>query len=345
MYTKADRSKQNPKQAAKPGSNAIANSTSQKKKIGGKMDMMQNFPTLQAKQAGSAFASSFKQQPSPKSPKVSQRAYNDVLDAEAKARAMKLFGVMVRSKTQRDQYQQRIWAEQQNPVVNQERLAMVTQVRDNARDAYDQAYQVLRVFYHRSAGAALTHPMISPIVPWDVSEEHALAAHFIAGARALYAEEGQKQFDRAESQDELLLGNREEVGAMQEVDKILDTNIWSWGVNQAFIEGGASNKAEFALVTAIGDQAKINLSYMDGKAFLDSIKPSQLNPAGLHRNLWHSGDNRPTWYALELAGLLDIGYRISEDETKMEPPEETDDISHSVEGTGTHTYLRTEGIV
>jgi hypothetical protein len=274
-----------------------------------------------------------------------QRTYEEVLAQEATQRAMKLFADMVLSRAQRDRLQENKNAASQKNADKKTTRALGELAKKYA-DKFNHAYQVLKIWYQRSSGISLTYANVESIKPAEVSPEHKYAEHFIKGAKQAYADEGKRQFERAQKQEELLLGNRREVAQdNQNRPKILDTNIWSWGVNQAFIEGGAASKAAFVLHTEIGDDARALLTYMPGEDFLEAIRPSENYPEGMHWNLWHSAAKRPTWYALELAGLLDLGYRLDDDEKTMRPPQKVGTITLGTGKAGAEAYLIEEGIL
>jgi hypothetical protein len=212
------------------------------------------------------------------------------------------------------------------------------------RDAYDRDFQVLRVWYDRSGEDKLTKVGLGQADYDAVAKGNLLFDRLITGAMATYKAEADRQYERGRGQDELLLGYRAEVAReANPAAKILNTNIWSWGVNQAWIEGGASRKAAFTLDTGIGDTALGYLAYMSGKDFLAAIKPENW-PRGEANSLWHNRNDRPTWYALELSGLLDMGYRPNDAGTQLVPPQgPTGAITGDVQGTGVGAYIKEEG--
>lgn len=214
------------------------------------------------------------------------------------------------------------------------------------RDKFDREFQVLKFWHDRDTGKGKGNIKKSDFSKFEYASANAdnpFIKRMLAGAMYSYKGEADRQHERGAGQDNLLLGYR---GAVAEdpgnKPKILDTNIWSWGVNQAWIEGGASKKASFTLHTPVGDTVLGYLTYMNGKDFLDAIHPDNF-PDDVNI-LWHNRDNRPTWYALELASLLDMGYRLdSEDQTKMVLEEdEADQVSHNVQNTGVNAYIAGE---
>lgn len=237
------------------------------------------------------------------------------------------------------------WREAQKPDSPlAERAGEFQAAMQESLDEFDRQFQVLRVWYNSEGPEKLTKEALKAKGLEDIERGNDFFDRLLSGAMASYKREADKQYQRGSGQNELLLGYRASVARDENPkEKILDTNIWSWGVNQAWIEGGASNKANFVLDTGIGDTALGYLSYMSGAAFLEAIKPENW-PQGEANNLWHNRDDRPTWYALELAGLLDMGYRPNAAQTQMEPPHgNTTEISKDVQGIGVGAYIRDEG--
>jgi hypothetical protein len=99
--------------------------------------------------------------------------------------------------------------------------------------------------------------------------------------------------------------------------RILDVNVWSWGLNLAWVEGGIQAKAQFKLKLddstpyhTIPQPVLEKLEHDPGMhpdAFLKLCREE-----GAGSLLWYDlgRENRPTWTALEIAALLRSGYRF-----------------------------------
>jgi hypothetical protein len=120
----------------------------------------------------------------------------------------------------------------------------------------------------------------------------------------------------------LYLGNRQEVAAFAQSEakkkRILDAGVWTWDINFAWLEGGMNAKACFKLKSELPDSVKQaiqqasrnRVSTITARQFKDLCESSEPAPGKLHSDLWHSGENRLTWYALEIYTLLESGYRF-----------------------------------
>jgi hypothetical protein len=98
--------------------------------------------------------------------------------------------------------------------------------------------------------------------------------------------------------------------------RILNANNWTWGVNFAWIEGGTNATARIKIkenennpnpFETIPDGAYTEMMIhprMSGKDWLALCKeyPNTI--------LWHGGENRPTWTALEIEACLNAGYQF-----------------------------------
>ncbi|MFD0974076.1 hypothetical protein, partial [Plantactinospora endophytica] len=99
---------------------------------------------------------------------------------------------------------------------------------------------------------------------------------------------------------------------------------WSEGVNESWMRGGEESAARFSLLTQLTPEAR-NLVYkalkekLSGKKFLEEVKQSLPED----RTLWHSKEKRPTYYAKELAHLIDNGYVLSQPITDDAPSPNT----------------------
>jgi hypothetical protein len=94
---------------------------------------------------------------------------------------------------------------------------------------------------------------------------------------------------------------------------------WSEGVNEAWMRGGEENNAKFITLTQLSPEAR-SLIY---ESYRKSLSAEEfLTIVGLKlrkdRHLWHLAENRPTYYAKEIAHLIDNGYVLSH-------PSKTDD--------------------
>lgn len=169
-----------------------------------------------------------------------------------------------------------------------------------------------------------------------------IAPDLIQGGQYQFQIEANKQYERTSAgSKDIALGNRSEVSSLRQDFYILDVGIWSWGVNQAFIEGLAKKSAKAMLITPFCEEAKNHLKQQGskGKDFLDRVKQAWKEDQAL----WHSGQDRHTWYALELAALLDLGYRLQDDQLTMIKCTESK-ISPEIINIGVQAYLLTEGI-
>jgi hypothetical protein len=127
--------------------------------------------------------------------------------------------------------------------------------------------------------------------------------------------------------NKLYIGNRQFVAGHVQTKKndqekakakkrILDANNWTWGINFAWIEGGTTAGARIKIkeneanpndYQTIPDAAYQEMTVhprMTGAKWLElcSKFPNTI--------LWHSGENRPTWTALEIEACLNAGYEF-----------------------------------
>jgi hypothetical protein len=106
--------------------------------------------------------------------------------------------------------------------------------------------------------------------------------------------------------------------------RILDVDDarWTWFVNKAWMEAGMQNDARFKLTTALTDEIKALLlaGGVTGDAFLAAVA-DKIAPLGTPHPLWHSGDGRATYFAHEIAMLLDAGYLFEEVDRANHPGE------------------------
>jgi hypothetical protein len=204
------------------------------------------------------------------------------------------------------------------------RLSEFNEKRQFGKDLFDTQHRVLSVWYESGNEH---HRKLSKVdLERFLNEEfnnadHEIKLSLVRGAQNSYQKEAEKQFGRSgmNNQQSLILGYRQEVATEGIAStRILNTNIWSWGVNQAWVEGGAKASKVFDLGTAIGAEsiALIQEHAGDGDGFLQSLTPEawqERNP-GIPNTLWHNRERRPTWYALEIASLLDWGYVLQEND-------------------------------
>jgi hypothetical protein len=150
--------------------------------------------------------------------------------------------------------------------------------------------------------------------------------------RAIYIKSGDTVFANAykveskSGKNKLYLGNKEEVAlfasegdkAEQRKHRILDAGVWSWDVNFAWLEGGINARACFKLKSelpesvkqAIMRNARNRVSQINARDFKELCEKSEPATGKTYSDLWHSGENRLTWYALEIVTLLENGYRF-----------------------------------
>jgi hypothetical protein len=141
----------------------------------------------------------------------------------------------------------------------------------------------------------------------------------------LYSQTAQKTYNKARNinsggKKKLYLGSRQEVSSyadkkLKRKDRKLDQSVWSWGINEAWLEGGISGGSRFKLKTDIGDEVAGGLRAnprMTANDFYNLIRPTVVGGEGTNRTMWHSLDHRPTWYAQEIMKLLETGYTFEE---------------------------------
>lgn len=100
--------------------------------------------------------------------------------------------------------------------------------------------------------------------------------------------------------------------------RILDSNSWTWGLNLAWVEGGIEAEAEFKIKTDAGnpwaslpepveDEMRWN-ARMTSDRWLELCEENK----GAGNMLWvtGTGEDRPSWTALEIAACLAKGYRF-----------------------------------
>lgn len=111
--------------------------------------------------------------------------------------------------------------------------------------------------------------------------------------------------------------------------RILDSNVWTWGLNVAWVEGGINARAHFKikvtgsdsqnayakLPDAAIDWLKLHAKNTNRKAPPEDIQESFLEMCrveGRGSLLWYDlgGADRPTWTALEICCLLRRGYHF-----------------------------------
>lgn len=132
-----------------------------------------------------------------------------------------------------------------------------------------------------------------------------------------------KGVNSSSGKNRLYLGNRREVaehvsGDDKKKKRILDAGVWSWDVNFAWLEGGINGRACFKLKSklpedvegAIKNRSTNRISRIDANEFRRLCENSRPADGEAHSNLWHSGERRLTWFALEISTLLENGYRI-----------------------------------
>lgn len=276
-------------------------------------------------------------------PKKGTLSYADVLNVEGNARAGDAFRKTIQFRIDRDAAEQR-WRNSQRDH-NKVNETVDTAHRQYLASQYTTGVHLLCGWYFmatkKKADARLLDKVKSP-APNDNAD---LMEHLRTGAKMAFVAEGEKQFDRARKQNQILLGNITEVATIGQRDKILNTNIWSWGVNQAFIEGGAANGALMTLVTPLTDavcEAFDNGEITTGVDLIDRAEKLH-DITNVTDPLWHHGGNRPTWYAMEVAGLLDLGYQLGPDHLSLNPP--TDGVKRFIQAEtqkrGTDAYLTT----
>jgi hypothetical protein len=124
----------------------------------------------------------------------------------------------------------------------------------------------------------------------------------------------------------LYLGNKEEVAGfaaasdnrVQKKKRILNAGVWSWDVNFAWLEGGIHARTCFKLKSELPDSVKNairrasnnRISTITHTQFKDLCEKSEPAPGKTYSDLWHSGEKRLSWYALEIITLLENAYRF-----------------------------------
>ncbi|MEM7374122.1 MAG: hypothetical protein AAF587_36350 [Bacteroidota bacterium] len=279
---------------------------------------------------------------------VIQRSYDDALRRESKHATIKRFkaAISYMKTANSNEIRWRNAQAQDAPNAIKDREDEFRNRMEQNRVEFDREFQVLRLWHNRNTGNGAGNISKDDFQQFDygsANEDNPSFVRMLAGAMHTYKAEADRQHARGAAEDDLMLGYRSEVAQDPgDKDKILDTNIWSWGVNQAWIEGGASNEADFELHTPVGDLALGYLAYMNGEDFLAAIHPDQFPEEA--NTLWHNREDRPTWYALELASLLDMGYRLDPtDDTKLTlQDEEVGEVTNQVQNTGVDAYTAGE---
>jgi len=131
--------------------------------------------------------------------------------------------------------------------------------------------------------------------------------------------------------NKLYIGSRQYVarcvqGSTFKKKRILDSNVWTWGLNASWVEGGVNAKAKFTMKVNSDNQYECMpgavMQWLEQKtqkvlddesaAALASEFLTQCEQHGKGSLLWYDkgGENRPTWTALEMAILLSRGYRF-----------------------------------
>lgn len=240
-------------------------------------------------------------------------AYADVLAIEGEARASNVFRKAIEARDVRDAAEER-WRRAQKDQIGTN--ATVDKAhRQHFADQYIKFADLLKSWHMRIKKTRLDDKAIQRITSPDPKHgsNTELMKVFREAAMQSFVEEGKTRFADAAKQPEIYLGNRQEVVDTGEKSKMLNTNIWSWGVNQAFIEGAASRGAVIVLITALTTPVATGFEMFQittGVELLKVVEATQ-DPANLTDPLWHHGDSRPTWYAMELAGLIDLGYTFT----------------------------------
>ncbi len=124
----------------------------------------------------------------------------------------------------------------------------------------------------------------------------------------------------------LYLGNRQEVASfaaesedsLNKKKRILDAGVWSWDINFAWLEGGINAQACFKLKSELPESVKQaimststnRVSTISATEFKVLCEKSEPATGKTFTDLWHSGEKRLTWYALEIVTLLENRYRF-----------------------------------
>lgn len=126
--------------------------------------------------------------------------------------------------------------------------------------------------------------------------------------------------NNASEQDKLYIGNgyqlnehiKGKLGEKQDAAKkrVLDVepDLWSEGVNEAWMKGGESKNTRFKLITHLPEELRewINGEARTGTAFLNKIE--ETSSLRQNRTLWNKERDEPTYFSQEVAHLLDNGY-------------------------------------
>jgi hypothetical protein len=279
-------------------------------------------------------------------PNNAPMTYADVLVAEGKARAADVFRKAIEARDTRDAAMERL------NQAKRDRIAINKNIDSShhqySADQYIRFAGLLKVWYFSIKKAKLDDQVLQRVTSADPEQNTDLMAVFRAGASEYFVAEGRRRNADAARQKEIYLGNRTDVVNTNEPAKMLNTNIWSWGVNQAFIEGAASNAATIVLITALTEgvrQAFENFEIRSGVDLINCAQRLHL-PTEETDPLWHHGDDRPTWYTMELAGLLDLGYALDPNGTKFVPPQDNRPrhTQRETQQIGIDAYLRTLNI-
>ena len=132
------------------------------------------------------------------------------------------------------------------------------------------------------------------------------------------------EYNKASAAEKIYLGSMRDIGSYRKnlsenrtkrVDNgRLNAKIWTWGVNQAFMQGGVDNKKDFKLVTLIPDSLQNFLTKgSSGNIFIDKVQYYKGNNS---EKFYYKNYERPTWYSYELAYLLNNNYHFVKKEPK-----------------------------
>jgi hypothetical protein len=133
-----------------------------------------------------------------------------------------------------------------------------------------------------------------------------------------------RNIERRTGKNKLYIGNRQFVAGYADSKensadanrRILNAANWTWGVNFAWIEGGTvaaarikikeneKNPNDFECIPEGAYAEMMIRPRMTGK---DWLALCQKYPNSI---LWHGGQSRPTWTALEIEACLNAGYRF-----------------------------------
>lgn len=137
-----------------------------------------------------------------------------------------------------------------------------------------------------------------------------------------------RQVEAKTGKNKLYIGNRQFValhadskkGSQKKANarrRLLNANNWTWGVNFAWIEGGTTagarikikenenNPNDYESIPEGAYEAMMINPRMTAKQWLELCReyPNTM--------LWHGGEDRPTWTALEIEACLNAGYQFA----------------------------------